>query len=53
MRKIYFDIPNYFEVIGMVKEAEEVKKTIKDNRLELAKEMFPEIFGKLKPDDLL
>jgi integrase len=53
MRKIYFDIPNYFEVIGMVKEAEEVKKTIKDNRLELAKEMFPEIFGKLKPEDLV
>ena len=53
MRKIFFDIPNYFEVIGMKKEADEVKKVIKENRLELAKEMFPEIFGKLKTEDLL
>ena len=43
MRKIFFDIPNYFEVIGMKKEADEVKRIIKENRLELAKEMFPEI----------
>ena len=53
MRKIFFDIPNYFEVIGMKKEADEVKRIIKDNQLELAKEMFPDIFGKLKPEDLL
>lgn len=26
MRKIFFDLPNYFEVIGMKKEADEVKK---------------------------
>lgn len=37
----------------MVQEADEVKKAIKDNRLELVKEMFPEIVGKLNPEDLL
>ena len=37
----------------MKKEGDEVNKVIKDNRLELAKVMFSEIFGKLKPEDLL
>lgn len=36
----------------MKKEADEVKKVIKENRLELAEEMFPEIFGQLKPEYL-
>ena len=53
MRKVFFNIPNYFDVIGMKKEAEEVNKVLKNNRLELAKELSPEIFGKLKPEDLL
>lgn len=34
------------------KEPDEVKKVIKENKLELAEEMFPEIFGQLKPEDL-
>ena len=53
MRKIFFDKPNYFEVIGTKKEVDEVKKVIKDNWPELAKEMFPEIFRKLIQADLL
>lgn len=52
MCKIWFNIPNFFDVMGMESESSELKKELASLRLKVAKDMFPDVFGAIKEEDL-